>query len=181
MTASVVEKAMRIAARAHEGQNRKEGNLPYISHPTMAALKLTKHGFRDEVIAAALVHDVLEDTDYPPEKMKGELGEDVFEMVLALSEDKSLPWRERKEKYIEAVRNASDEVKAVSAADKVHNLESLLMTYDEYGPKTWELVGHGKEEKIWFEESMLKMLHGTWDHPLVDEYEKLVEWMKGLE
>jgi guanosine-3',5'-bis(diphosphate) 3'-pyrophosphohydrolase len=61
---NLVEKALRIAVLYHKDQKRKVDNLPYIVHPVMVALKLAKYGFDDVVIAAALVHDILEDTDF---------------------------------------------------------------------------------------------------------------------
>ena len=83
-------------------------------------------------------------------------------------------------KYIETVRNGPDDAKAVAVADKIHNAESLLIAYAEQGPSIWKNFNRGKEKKIWFEEEVLKMLKATWQHPLVQEYEKLVEEMKKL-
>ena len=177
---SILETATRIAVRAHATQKRKEGDLPYVSHPFMVALKLEKYDFPDTIIAAALVHDVLEDTDYGEENLHNELGDEVFAIVKAVTNDDSLSWEEKKTKYIESVRNGSDGAKAVATADKVHNMESLLIAYGEQGPKIWEHFNKGKEKKIWFEEEMLKMLRETWQHPLVDEYDELLHELKIL-
>ncbi len=181
MNPNIVEKAMRIAVRAHTGQTRKDSDLPYISHPFMVALTLMKYDFPDTVIAAALVHDVLEDTDFPPEKLREELGEEVFALVQSLTNDDALSWEEKKKKYIETVRNGPEGAKAISVADKIHNAESLLIAHAAQGPAIWEHFNRGKEKKMWFEEEMLKMLKETWQHPLVDEYERLVAKMKNLE
>ena len=177
---SILETATRIAVRAHATQTRKEGDLPYVSHPFMVALKLVKYDFSDEIIAAGLVHDVLEDTNFGEENLRTALGDSVFEIVKGVTNDDSLPWEEKKVTYIESVRNGSEGVKAVATADKVHNMESLLLAFDEQGPKVWEHFNAGMEKKIWFEESMLKMLQETWQHPLVDEYAKLLEECKSL-
>lgn len=67
-----IEKALRIAVEAHKDQTRKGDGSPYIVHPLMVAFKLQKYNFPDAVIVAALTHDVLEDTDYPEEKLKEE-------------------------------------------------------------------------------------------------------------
>ena len=146
----------------------------------MVSLKLAKYDFPDEVLAAALVHDVLEDTDYGEEKLREAVGEEVFAIVLAVTNDDSLSWEEKKLKYIETVRNGPEGAKAVATADKVHNMESLLIAYGEQGPKIWEHFNKGKEKKIWFEEEMLKMLRETWQHPLVDEYDSLLQELKQL-
>lgn len=180
MKTSLTEMAARISVFAHGGKTRKGDDLPYIIHPFMVALKLAKYNFPETVIAAALAHDILEDTDYPVEQLKTELGEKVFEVVKAVTNDDSLPWEEKKKKYIETVRNGPDGAKAVAVADKIHNLESLLIAYVEQGPDIWKKFNRGKEQKLWFENEVLKMLKETWQHPLIDEYESLLEQEKRL-
>jgi len=84
-----------------------------------------------------------------------------------------LSWKEKK-KYIETVRAGSDGAKAVALADKIHNLESLFIAYTEQGSIIWKRFNRGKDKKIWFEEEVLKMLKKTWEHPLIADYEKLL-------
>lgn len=181
MTASLIEKAMRIAASAHKGQRRKELDIPYISHPVMVALLLEKHGFPDEVIAAALVHDVLEDTEFPEERLREELGNQVLEIVLAVSNNDSLSWEDKKMRYVETVRCGGEGAKAVAIADKIHNAESLLLAHQSQGPLVWKNFNRGKAKKMWFEHAMLDMLKSTWAHPMIAEYECLVLAMDALE
>lgn len=177
---SLIEKAAKIAVIAHEGQKRKDDASPYIVHPFMVALKLAKYNFEDAVIAAALVHDVLEDTDLAEQKIKEELGNDVLNILKSVTEDNSLSWEERKIKYVEALRNSSEKTKAISVSDKIHNAESLLAAYDEQGVEVWKHFNRGRDKKIWFEKLVLEMLQETWIHPLVDEYAKLVARMEKL-
>lgn len=172
---SLIEKAIRIAASAHFGQTRKADGMPFITHPIAVALKLAKHGFPDIVVAAALVHDVLEDTDYPTDKLKEELGNKAFEIVKTVTNDKSLEWEEKKIKYIENVRKGPEEAKAVAVADKIHNIESLMIVYAKDGPEIWKRFNRGKDKKVWFEKNFLKMIKETWKHPLVKEYEELIK------
>ncbi len=178
---SLIEKAVRISVAAHGGQTRKSDNLPYIIHPFMVALKLAKYNFPDTIIAAALTHDVLEDTDFGEEKLKEELGGEVLGIVKAVTNDDSLPWEEKKKKYVETVRNGPEGAKAVAVADKIHNLESLMIAHAEQGPELWKKFNRGKEQKLWFENEVLKILKQTWHHPLVDEYESLLEQEKKLD
>lgn len=178
---SLIEKAAGIMVAAHANQERKTDGSPYIIHPMMVALKLAKLGFSDSVIAAALVHDVLEDTDFSKDQLREELGEEVFAIVKTVTEDNSLEWEERKQKYKEAVKNASEAVKAVSIGDKIHNLECLITGHAEMGSQIWDKFNRGKEKKLWFEKEMLKMFKETWPHPLVDEYEKLLEEAEKLD
>lgn len=176
----VLETAACIAVAAHKEQVRKTDSTPYVVHPFMVAFTLKSHNFSSEVIAAALVHDVLEDTDVTEAILRGKLGDEVTDIVVAVTEDKDLAWHDRKKKYIGSVQNGSENVKAVSIADKIHNLESLLDGYAQQGPALWEKFSKGKKEKLWFEHELLKMFQETWDHPLVAEYEALVKKMEAL-
>lgn len=179
---TLIEKADALAARAHEGQMRKEAPTPYIEHPRAAAATLTKYGFDDTTVAAALVHDVLEDTSVTREELEHELGAEVLAIVEALStdEDKSLPWEGRKQQYIDHVRAGSEAVRAVATAEKMHNLQSMIAGVQEQGPAFWEHFTRGKKEQLWFVESYLRMLRETWHHPIVEEYAALVEQLQSL-
>ena len=175
---SLLELATRIAVKAHEHQTRKESNIPYIVHPFMVALKLQKYGFSDEVLSAALVHDVLEDTNVTADEIEKSLGFEIRFMVETVTQDSGISWKDKKIKYIEKVRVAPVNVRAIATADKIHNLESLIVGIKEHGESIWQNFNSSKVDKIWFEESMLKMLRDTWEHPLVDEYESLLVILK---
>lgn len=176
----LVERAAAIAIEAHAGQKRKFPDIPYATHTIAVAITLAQHGFPEPVIAAALVHDVLEDTAFGEEKLRAELGEEVVEIVKIVSEDKTLAWEERKRKYIESVKQGSPEAKAVSAADKIHNLKSFLEGYTRVGESIWAQFNATKEKRVWFEGEMLKALQESWQHPLIKEYEALVQKLKSL-
>jgi len=176
----LTELAARLAIRAHEGQRRKSDRTPYIIHPFMCALKLTDHDFSDVIVSAALVHDVLEDTEVTELELRDALGDAVVDIVCVVSEKKELPWEERKKEYVEAVRKGPESAKAVSIADKIHNMQSLLTAYDRDGDLLWEKFNRSVEKKLWFEELCLSMFKETWDHPLIDEYEELVAKMRLL-
>ena len=125
---SLIEKAIRIAAVAHKGQTRKDGDIPYVVHPFMVSVRLLQHGFRDEVIAAALTHDVLEDTDFSEEHLLKELGEEVLAIVKTVSENKSLMWEERKKEYIEQVRNP-EYPRGMTMGELITNTESFVCLF----------------------------------------------------
>ena len=177
---TLVERAARIAATAHKEQVRKESNTPYIVHLCMVARILTVHKFSDVVVAAGFVHDVLEDTDVTLEELRSKLGDEVADIVSAVTNDDSLPWEDKKRAYIESVRNSSDEVKAVATADKIHNAESLLAAHAVQGETLWTHFNTGKEKKIWFEVEMLKMLQETWNHSMLEEYAEMVKKIQNL-
>jgi len=180
MKPNLIERAARIAASAHQGQIRKEGPYPYIEHPAVVALMLARHGFDETVIAAALVHDVLEDTGYAEADMRAELGRDVMTIIASVTNDDSLSWEDKKKRYIETVRAGSEGAKAVATADKIANARSFLVAYAAQGPDLWKHFNAGREKKLWFENAMLAMLQETWQHPLIVEYRALVEEMNAL-
>jgi len=181
MNTNLIQKALSIALSAHANQARKADGSPYIIHPIMVAMKLAQHGFSETVIAAALCHDVLEDTDVPEVTLRKELGDEVVDIIIAVSNDDSLPWEEKKLAYIESVRNGPDGAKAVCIADKMHNMESLLVAYDQQGSELWSKFNRGKNKKVWFEKKVLAMLKQSWDHPLLKEYETLIEREEALD
>jgi len=177
----LLEKAHRLMLKAHGQQVRKTDGSPYVVHPMMVAKKLARLNFHDEVIAAAMIHDVLEDTDITEQQLRQELGDEVVDIILPLSENKKLEWEERKKKYITDVKNAGHATKAVSIADKIHNLESVIETHKTMGPAIWTKFNRGKEQKMWFEKEMLKSFQESWDHPMIAEYEKLLQQVEKLD
>jgi len=177
----LIQAATEIMLLAHKGQVRKTDGSPYANHPQAVADILKENSFSDTVIAAGLCHDVLEDTDYPEEKLKAELGDEVFELVQALSENKSLKWEERKEKYVEQIKNSPSEAKAISICDKIHNLKSLIASHKQMGPKVWDRFNRGKEKKLWFQQKMLEMFQANWSHKLILEFEELLKQAKKLD
>lgn len=178
---TLYQTALTIAVGAHAGQIRKHNGTPYVVHPIMVARMVEGAGFTETVVAAALLHDVLEDTDVTEETLLLAVGEEVLQIVQALSEDKPMEWRARKAKYIETVVAAGESVWAISVADKIHNAESLLAFYAEVGNAAWAVFNKGKVDKIWFEESLLAALRQVWAHPLLDQYSLLVTAMQQLE
>lgn len=177
----LIEQAFRIAVVAHKDQVRKTDGSPYIIHPLMVANIVRRHGFAETVCAAAVVHDVLEDTEFSEETLRDELGSQVVDIVTAVSEDKTLEWELRKEEYVKAVVAAGEEVWAVSVGDKIHNAQSMLEYYKAVGPDLWSSFNRGKEQKLWFEKMLLKSLESVWQHPILEEYAALVVELEALE
>ena len=99
-----IKRAIQFAARKHHGHMRvastTEAPLPYITHLFSVALLVAEDGAHDDVVTAALLHDVLEDTDTTREEIVAAFSEHVAELVEAVSEAKSLEWKARKEDYI---------------------------------------------------------------------------------
>ena len=123
------DRALRIAIRAHERQHRKsDHDLPYITHPIAVATIVATHGFSATTVAAAYLHDVLEDTAWSAEDLlTASVERWVLDIVRECSEAaKLLSWRERKRDLISRMRTCSREAAAVMCADKLHNASSTL-------------------------------------------------------
>ena len=175
-----VEIAIAYALRAHEGQTRKGEDTPYIVHPLSVGYLLARHGFEDDVVIGGILHDTIEDTDASLDDIAELFGDTVAELVTSVSHNDTLSWMEKKQNYIELVRQGSEGAKAISTADKIANAESLLQSYAVVGPELWSRFNTGREKKLWFEHAMLTMLRETWNHPLIDEYESYVARMDAL-
>lgn len=125
-----LDRAVRFAATAHEGQRRKDRTqpTPLIAHPVMVALLVQGCGLPERAVIAALLHDVVEDTETPLEAIRAAFGEEVAALVDALTEPpKPTPWEARKEAYLASLGclDHPPEAAAVSLADKLHNMRTL--------------------------------------------------------
>lgn len=159
----LVERAMRVAAEQHRLQNRKSTKLPYISHPASVALILQRAGFDDEnVLAAALLHDVVEDTGYSLEALRQKFPAKVVEYVMALSERKrddkgqKRPWIDRKKEHIAHAPTAPLEARAILLADKLHNLFSIVFDLETHGAEVWGRFNAGPRDLLWYHREMVK-------------------------
>jgi guanosine-3',5'-bis(diphosphate) 3'-pyrophosphohydrolase len=131
----LVRAALEKARVAHAGQVRNgSGGMPYVEHPVAVAALLEEHGYRDEVIAAGLLHDVIEDSDTSLEELREEFGEAVAGLVGALTDDETIEsYRERKAEHRERVAAADGEAMAIYAADKLTNASTLRRAYEDEG------------------------------------------------
>ena len=121
--------ALRLALRAHEGQYRKGSSTPYIAHPMSVAAMALQYGADDEVAAAALLHDVVEDCGGAPmlERIRWGIGERVASIVDGCTDARvqpKRPWEERKRAYVARLPSLPAAAKLVVACDKLDNLRA---------------------------------------------------------
>lgn len=122
-------KALDFAAGWHKFQRRKGYyRIPYINHPIRVVLILLQEGHveQSEVLIAAALHDVIEDTECTPALIREEFGEKVLEVVLEVTDDMRLPSAERKRKQVEKAPMLSAEARLIKIADKMANMEDIL-------------------------------------------------------
>ncbi len=174
----LLKRALDAAAVWHRDQLRKYpvARVPYVSHLAGVVAILARHGFSEEVQAAGALHDVVEDQDVSPEELGARFGERVRDLVVACSEqDRSLPWEERKARYLEAFSHKSWEAQAITLADKVDNLESIVVACEQAGAdQVWSQFKRGKEAQLARFEALLERARRLAPHPLVDEYARAV-------
>lgn len=172
----LVARAVEVASIAHEGQYRKNltQQIPYVSHSIMVGFILQRANYADDVVAAAMLHDVLEDTDYPRSLLASEFGPRIMNWLDCITEhDKSLPWEIRKQCYREQLIEAPTEALAIAVADKIHNLHSILAAMDE-GEDIWAQFTRNRQQTLANLKSVLQIVESRMQGSLVAEYRKLV-------
>jgi (p)ppGpp synthase/HD superfamily hydrolase len=172
----VIEKALEVASQAHEKQYRKRTKIPYITHPAAVGMMLMKEGFDEEIVAAGILHDTIEDTDLNLADIEKVFGQRIAEIVYGCSEpDKSLPWEERKKHTIEYLKTAPKEIRVVACADKLHNVRSILMDYQQEGEAVWERFNRGKAQQEWYYRNVAESLGSIDSFDLQRELVKAVD------
>ena len=123
----LIARALAKATEAHAGQIRNgSGGLPYIEHPRMVAATLAARDYAETTLAAALLHDVVEDSDTTVEELRAEFGDEIADLVAALSDDESIEsYRERKDEHRRRVAEVDGDALAIYAADKLTNMTTL--------------------------------------------------------
>ena len=178
---SLVDKAVGFAAQAHDGQRRKIGSIPYIADPVGVAIILQQMGCSETVVAAGLLHDVVEDTKYNLEDIRQRFGEEVAEIVAGCTEPpkKQNKWESRKLHTINSIRTAALPVKLVAAADKYHNLSHTLHNEQKNGPGVWKRFGRGKGQQAWYyravSDSITANVQNIERYPIFKQLEAMVE------
>ena len=157
-----IEKALAASLAAHEGQLRKGGSaVPYGVHPAHVAILLTRWGLDDDVIAAGLLHDVVEDSpDWTQARIEAEFGAHVSSIVEQLTEDKARSWDERKQWAIDHVPRMSPEAASVKAADKLHNLQTLTAQLRDCSDpdQVWAHFTGGRERTLEMSDKLVDVL-----------------------
>lgn len=187
-----LDEALKLSARLHQGQTRRDAAAtPYSMHPVAVMCIASSYTDDEDVLVAALLHDVLEDVELPyadKERMiEQAFGARVLDIVRGVSEDKDpldkaagTPERsERKRKYVERLRAGSEEALHVSVADKIHNLMSLAAGVELEGPAFWSHFNAPPPEEMAFYAEVLQIAEER-HHPAAEELRHWVEKVQKL-
>lgn len=174
-----LDDAIALATDAFRPVIRKGSGVPYLTHLLQVLVTVGEyHGDEDQMIAAVL-HDYLEDIESGTgEELESKFGPRVRRLVEALSDTTVLPkppWKARKVAYLAHLTDAPEEVKLISAADKLHNARSILRDHRVVGEEIWERFTAEKDETLWYYASVVESLASGWTHPLLEELRGTVD------
>lgn len=147
-----VEEAIHFMVKANKGQKRKNENIDKSFHSMSVGMMIKNTTKSDDVVVAAILHDIIKDTEYGYEDIEEKFGTLVADMVSDLSEDMGLPkWIDRKKDYLKRIRNNGDiNVVNIMVADKLHNLLSDYELFTKVDDKVWKYSKANKIENAWF-------------------------------
>ena len=160
-----VSEAIAFAVEAHDGMRRKKGSLPYILHPMEAAVIVGTMTEDQNIIAAAVLHDVVEDAGVAMSVVEEKFGQRVKELVASETEDKraDLPpaatWRVRKEETLAILKNTDDiGVLMVWLGDKLANMRSIYRDWKVEGDAMWQRFNQKDvKEQAWYYRSIIAL------------------------
>lgn len=171
MNQTIILKAAHFAAQKHSNQRRKNKEAsPYINHPLQVAIFISEIGrIQDpEIIAAAILHDTIEDTNTTPEELEQLFGQKIKNIVEAVTDNKSLPKEERKKLQIEHASKLSKDATLVKLGDKISN----VLDVTNNPPEDWNL----ERRKKYFDwaEAVIQNCPKT-NQALEEYFEKAIE------
>ncbi len=177
----MIHEAIQFATVCHRNQTRKGTDIPYILHCLEAgviASSLTNEAgvIDEEVVAAAILHDTMEDAFVTYETLVEVFNERVAMLVQAQSEDKSKTWQERKEATIDFLRrNESPAVEMATLSDKLSNMRAIAKEYAVRQDAMWEKFNAGKEKQQWYYTTLGKSMKYVKETKEYKEYQALVQ------
>ena len=185
----LVSEAIMFAVAAHDGMRRKKSETPYILHPMEAAVIVSTMTDDQNLIAAAALHDVVEDAGITIDEVEAKFGKRVRELVASETEDKraDLPpastWRIRKEESLGVLKNADDiAVLMVWIGDKLSNMRAIYRDFKVEGDAMWQRFNQNNvEEQAWYYRSIAKLTERLSDTSAWLEYKALTELVFGKE
>ena len=186
LNTELLDRAIIFAVRAHAGTERRGKGFPYIVHP-MEAMEIVATMTPDqELLAAAALHDTVEDTDVTVDQIRAEFGDRIADLVAAesdafvegVSDEDS--WHTRKRAAIERLAKAPHDAKMVALGDKLSNMRAIARDYAVQGDALWNLF-HAKDPKdhAWHYRGLADSLRELQDTFAFREFESLINQVFG--
>ena len=152
LDSSFLDRAIEFAVKAHANTERRGKGFPYIVHPLEAMEIVASMTPDQELLAAAALHDTIEDTSVTLDDLRREFGDRVAAIVEAESDKflEGIPdeasWHQRKQAAIDRIAAAPFESKIVAMGDKLSNMRAIWRDYQEQGDELWKIF-HAKDKK----------------------------------
>jgi myo-inositol-1(or 4)-monophosphatase len=180
LNTELFDKAAHFAISAHANTERRAKGFPYIIHPMEAAAIVATMTTDPELLAAAILHDTLEDTEVTFEELRSQFGNRVAYLVLAESNNgilRQTTWRESKSRAVERLANASHEGKIVAMGDKLSNLRAIASDYQLIGDQLWSRfhAPEGKKDVEWYYRALFDALNDLKGTLPYQEFERLIQ------
>lgn len=170
----MVDQAVAFAMKAHDGAFRKGTRVPYIVHPLETAVIVSMMSEDEELICAALLHDVVEDAGVSEQELKALFGQRVTALVMEETEDKTRSWKERKAATLKHLETASTDSKILILGDKLSNLRCTARDYMAVGEAVWNRFNEKrKSEHAWYYKGVADRLTELGAYPACQEYFEL--------
>ena len=186
MNTELLDRAIIFAVRAHAGTERRGKGFPYIVHPMEAVEIVATITADQELLAAAALHDTVEDTDVTVEQLRAEFGDRIAALVASesdtfeegVSEEDS--WHARKKAAIDRLAAASHDAKIVALGDKLSNMRAIARDYAVKGDELWKIF-HAKDPKDheWHYRGLADSLRELSDTFAFKEFEALIDQVFG--
>lgn len=181
LNTALLDRAIIFAVKAHAGTERRGKGYPYIVHPLEAMEIVATMTPDQELLAAAALHDTVEDTDVTVEQIRAEFGDRIATLVADESEERpnglsdEESWHDRKRAAINHLANASHDAKIVALGDKLSNMRAIARDYAEIGDALWNRF-HSKNPKDheWHYRGLADALRELSDTSAFQEFEQLI-------
>lgn len=183
LDSTLLDKALHFAIDAHANTERRGKGFPYIIHPMEAVEIVATITSDQELLAAAVLHDTVEDTDVTIEQLRAEFGNRVAEIVESESDkfangvSESASWRDRKEAAIKRLATASYDAKIVAMGDKLSNMRAIARDYEKIGDELWKIfhAPNGKPDHEWHYRGLATSLFDLADTVAYKEFITLID------
>ena len=182
MDSTLLDRAIIYAVKAHANTERRDKGFPYIVHPMEAMAIAATITPDQEVLSAAALHDVVEDTDCTIEELRSEFGNRIADLVESESDKYAVSvsgediWKESKQAAIERLAKADRDSKIVALGDKLSNMRAIARDFDQIGNKIWERF-HAPEpqDHEWRYRGLAASLSELSDTAAYKEFVELIE------
>lgn len=182
LNTDLVDKAILYATQAHHGTERRGKGFPYIIHPLEAMSIVATITSDKDLLAAAVLHDTIEDTDVTYDELKQEFGEHIAKLVVQETDERytsdgvKMTWQERKQRDIKNLQASSREVKIIALGDKLSNMRAIARDYETIGDNLWQIFRiKDKATHAWRYKALRDALSDLSDTFAFQEFDQLVK------